>query len=171
LAIVLSIAAALVLSITFVHAQEADKPKEDNKEKEDAAKKKVRLGITLEGMAVATIQKDSTADGMGLKVGDVIQGWADGKADDKTEWKPVASIQDLLAILNKAVVGEIASVKVKRGDETVIVSGELKEQVPEPPAEAGDWTVSEWFQADEKNPPKLADYEGETLVLFFFQHW
>ncbi|MEE9312781.1 MAG: PDZ domain-containing protein [Planctomycetota bacterium] len=165
-----TVAAVLFLSMAFVHAQKVDKPKDD-KPKEDAVKKKVRLGITLDEMAVDSVLEGSTADGMGLKVGDVIQAWADGKADDETIWKPVSAIADLLAILNNATVGEIASIKVKRGDKIVIVSGELKEQVKEPAAEAGDWTCSEWFQADEKDPPKLKDYEGQTLVLFFFQHW
>ena len=132
----------------------------------------MRLGITLDGMAVDSVLEGSTADGMGLKVGDLIQAWADGKADDETIWKPVSAIADLLAILNNATVGEIASIKVKRGDKIVIVSGELKEQVKEPAAEAGDWTCSEWFQADEKRPTKVERLrKARPLVLFFFQHW
>ncbi|MDC1142848.1 hypothetical protein OAU50_07125, partial [Planctomycetota bacterium] len=167
----LTVTAALVLLTTMTIAQDVEKPKDGNPAKEDAVKKKVRLGITLEGMAVASVLDGSTADGMGLKIGDEIQAWANGKADDKTTWTPLAAIADLLGVLNKATVGETASIKVKRGDEVLVLTGELKAEVPPAPAEAGDWTCSEWFQADEDNPPKLKDYEGKTLVLFFFQHW
>jgi len=135
-------------------------------------KNKIFLGVSLKGMSVTRVMEDSSASSMGIIAGDEIKAWCKGKATENAKWVEMSSVEELKMMFSEiGEIGDTASLKVVRDNKETVLTGKLKERPKPKLPEAGDWTVSKWFQADEENPPKLEDYKGKTLVMFFFQHW
>lgn len=90
---------------------------------------RVRLGFNVDrafpgpGVFVTDVVKDTTAEKIGLLKGDVVH---------ELDGVPVATLQDLIGVLTRKEHGTPVRVVVRRGDEDVVLTGDVPPFTPRP---------------------------------------